>query len=490
MQQEQQLRTALSYIDSNDRDIWVCMGAGIKTELGESGFDVWDEWSQNSAKYQVKTTQQVWKSLKAGHITAGSIFYEAKKNGFELEKNIKPLSMEEIEKRRAANERLRAEQELQDAKAKAAAIKEAQERWENAEAANLNHPYLLAKGIAHPDIAKEFKQEGNHLLIPLKQKGEVVSLQSITTSGDKFFNKNATLSESNLIFGSWQQAKNDKEIILAEGVATAASIHLATGKTTVACFTGENLNIVAKKLDDQDVFVVIAADLDRSGAGQRYAEKAKENLKTAEIVYPNFTKEELDQDRPPSDFNDLAKLKCDNAIKPTFDEVFQRIKKEREEQQTAYDERQNKIQTESEIIKMKSQSQQASHQQVESSINVDTDEYSTKSEVGSQKIIPTEVLIHANEVKGLNNLNPRHKQLATNIIHRTNQVMSKLDNDLKTQMKRNFLENFNKSINGDTLNIPKSLDDYLNKQEKLQQEQTQKQHERVDRDRGISEIVM
>ena len=40
------IRSALSYIEPNDRDDWWHIGAALKDELGENGFDLWDEWSQ------------------------------------------------------------------------------------------------------------------------------------------------------------------------------------------------------------------------------------------------------------------------------------------------------------------------------------------------------------------------------------------------------------------------------------------------------------
>ena len=38
------IRSALSYIDSQDRDTWWQVGAAVKDELGENGYDLWDEW--------------------------------------------------------------------------------------------------------------------------------------------------------------------------------------------------------------------------------------------------------------------------------------------------------------------------------------------------------------------------------------------------------------------------------------------------------------
>ena len=55
---------ALSFIDSNDRDIWVNVGNAIKGEFGENGFDTWLDWSADAASFNKKSAVSVWKSLK------------------------------------------------------------------------------------------------------------------------------------------------------------------------------------------------------------------------------------------------------------------------------------------------------------------------------------------------------------------------------------------------------------------------------------------
>lgn len=39
---------ALSYVSPDDRELWVRIAMAVKSELGESGFDVWDAWSQGA----------------------------------------------------------------------------------------------------------------------------------------------------------------------------------------------------------------------------------------------------------------------------------------------------------------------------------------------------------------------------------------------------------------------------------------------------------
>ena len=41
----------LSSINYDDRQTWFDVGSVLKTELGESGLEVWNEWSKKSDKY-------------------------------------------------------------------------------------------------------------------------------------------------------------------------------------------------------------------------------------------------------------------------------------------------------------------------------------------------------------------------------------------------------------------------------------------------------
>lgn len=72
----------LAVISADDRDTWWKVGAALKNEYEEDGFEVWDEWSQKSDKYDAKVQQVQWRSFKPGNITLGSIVHFAKENGW------------------------------------------------------------------------------------------------------------------------------------------------------------------------------------------------------------------------------------------------------------------------------------------------------------------------------------------------------------------------------------------------------------------------
>ncbi|WP_071058044.1 PriCT-2 domain-containing protein [Pelistega sp. MC2] len=324
------VRAALTYLSSEDRQTWIKTGAALKSEYGENGFAIWDEWSQTAPNYNPRDAKAAWKSFKEGRINIGTLFFEAKRNGFVPAKKPQPLSKEEWRQKREEMQARRLASERELARQQEAARKVANERWEKAKGAQINHPYLVKKGINALTIAKYLRQEGDNLLVPARQFGELHGVQTISPDGDKRFNKNASLGGSSMMLGTWGKAKENKEIILVEGVATGATLHLATGKTVVVCFSANNLKKVAEKLAKQtDLQVVIGADLDRSGTGQKYANEAKAIFSNnAVVLLPDFTEDELNQPNPPSDFNDLAQLRGLDHIKKSFQEAFRHLEYE------------------------------------------------------------------------------------------------------------------------------------------------------------------
>jgi hypothetical protein len=79
----EQIQKALSFIPAHDRDTWLRMGMAIKSELGEGGFSLWDEWSRTADNYKSGDARDVWRSIEPnGGVTIGSLFHEAKANSY------------------------------------------------------------------------------------------------------------------------------------------------------------------------------------------------------------------------------------------------------------------------------------------------------------------------------------------------------------------------------------------------------------------------
>src|SRR5699024_10529654 len=133
--------------------------------------------------------------------------------------------------------------------------------------------------------------------------------------------------------GSWQNAKN-KGIVLAEGLATGASI-LDSKKdlSVVICFHGFNMIEMAKIIkENTNAKVYIASDIDKNG--KQFSTKAKEVLgDRGFILEPKFTDDEIKnfnkiKGYEPNDFNDLYQLKGKEFLKKILEEQINKdIKK-------------------------------------------------------------------------------------------------------------------------------------------------------------------
>ena len=80
-QQIQDLREALAVLSADDYHGWVNFGNAL-SELGQAGFDVWDEWSQGSSKYDAQAATRKWRSFKGGAFQLESIFFAAQSSGW------------------------------------------------------------------------------------------------------------------------------------------------------------------------------------------------------------------------------------------------------------------------------------------------------------------------------------------------------------------------------------------------------------------------
>ena len=118
------------------------------------------------------------------------------------------------------------------------------------------HPYLEKKGIqAHGTRVCD-----NALVVPMYVgDGELCSLQFIDSDGDKRFLPGGRVQRC------YYPIDGDRSnVYVAEGFATAASIHEATGSAVAVCFTAGQILAVAQLMREEmpDATLVIAADND------------------------------------------------------------------------------------------------------------------------------------------------------------------------------------------------------------------------------------
>lgn len=158
--------------------------------------------------------------------------------------------------------------------------------WESAQAASADHPYLKDKGI-QPHGARVAAD--GRLIVPLMDSdGDLSSLQYISQDGEKRYLKNGS-TKGRSWFLPTDVDFSSGPVYVAEGYATAATILEQTGRPAVVAYSASNLPAVVETLiemiDPQQI--VIVADNDASGVGQKYADQASAKYGCRVIVMPD-----------------------------------------------------------------------------------------------------------------------------------------------------------------------------------------------------------
>lgn len=186
------------------------------------------------------------------------------------------------------------------------AAKRSYAKWKHAAgwADPLTQPYLNKKAV--PAFGVKVDDQDN-LLIPLRDvNGFIHSMQLITPDGEKRFERGGKKAGHFHVIDP-EKAFGQGPILIAEGYATAATVHLATGRPVVCAFDSGNLLPVAQALREKypDTLMVFMADNDLHVSGNPGLTKAKLAADAVDgMVYaPTFTQEETA--RKLSDWNDL-----------------------------------------------------------------------------------------------------------------------------------------------------------------------------------------
>ncbi len=135
------------------------------------------------------------------------------------------------------------------------AAAEAREKWHTAQPGSGGYKYLQAKQVK----AYGIRTDGLALLAPIYIDGEITSLQTIMPDGGKRFHPGGRIAGGYFLIG-----KPDGVLCIAEGYATAASLHEATGYSVVVAFNAGNLLAVAQDMYTKypDLKLVLCADND------------------------------------------------------------------------------------------------------------------------------------------------------------------------------------------------------------------------------------
>lgn len=155
--------------------------------------------------------------------------------------------------------------------------------WSQAGAASDDHPYLARKGVKAHGL--RITGDGRLIAPMFNADGRLSSVQYIDADGGKLYHSGGVAKGSHWSVGVFEGADT---IYIAEGFATAATIHEITAKPCVVAYSANNLVPVTEiiKTTYAAAKVVIVADHDKGGAGQRYAEQAGAKHGAAVFVIP------------------------------------------------------------------------------------------------------------------------------------------------------------------------------------------------------------
>lgn len=190
------------------------------------------------------------------------------------------------EKARFAKEqaatRMKAEEDRRQRHADAAV--KATYLWRRSRPADPNHPYVIRKGI----MPHRARQSGTALVLDYRNNnGIITTLQFIQPDGSKKFLTDGEAGGSSHRFGG----KLTDTIILAEGFATGATLHEATGYPVAVCGSAGNLLPVAVGIRERHpgVKIIIAGDADPVGRAK--AHDAAEAVNGV-VALPDFSEGE------------------------------------------------------------------------------------------------------------------------------------------------------------------------------------------------------
>lgn len=262
------IESALAFIQATDRGVWLNMAMAIKSEVGEAGFALWDDWSQGADNYNAHAARAVWKSCKGTGVTVGTLFHEAKANGWrDDDKHAKPSQAQQEAIRQAAAERLTQEGMAREQAQQAAAKKAG---WIMHQTKMEPHAYLDSKGWKDvPGAVWWPNEEQNLLCIPMRVGDNIVGVQLIDRNGQKRYLSGQRTSGAEYLISNNGRGAMDWYV---EGYCTGLSLReclhaLRLRYRIHITFSAGNLVKVAA----MNAGGYVVADNDASGTGERVA---------------------------------------------------------------------------------------------------------------------------------------------------------------------------------------------------------------------------
>ncbi len=207
----------------------------------------------------------------------------------------------------------KAQRQVEERRRQEEAAAKAQTLLDATQPATDDHPYLVRKAVkAAPGVqVGEWKKRAGCLLIPLRDaRGQLGTIQAIFPECDEQLGRDKDFLSGGRKRGCYftiGDPNNADTLLLAEGFATAATLHEATGYPAVMAVDAGNLQPVAEALRAiyPDLHIILCGDNDRHTDGNPGLTKARQAAKAirADLVVPEFAESEAG-----TDFNDLAAL--------------------------------------------------------------------------------------------------------------------------------------------------------------------------------------
>lgn len=225
--------------------------------------------------------------------------------------------------RKSLRERIEADKATRKAEQEkrwAAAAKLARAIWDAASPATDAHSYLQRKRT--PALGLRLSRDGRLIVPAVDQSGKLQSLQFIAGDGSKLFMPGGRTAGGFFSIPAKDGGKGSP-LLIAEGYATAASLHLATGHACLVAFNCGNLEAVACMARDRypERELVLCADNDAEtvkpdgtpwNPGIEYATKAAQAVDGKLAICPAH-------EGRATDFNDLHCWRSLEAVRAVIE---------------------------------------------------------------------------------------------------------------------------------------------------------------------------
>jgi len=324
------VRAALQCIPSDvSRDDRVRIAFAVFDGIGDAGSELWQEWAGRRAKPDSAEDRNTWRSArKRGPVKVGTLFGIAKDHGFTFDAVQTPARKPTPAKlkaqaaaRRDTEQREKAANEQRQRQAAA----EAEKVWASASDKG-SSPYLTRKGVGNH--GGRFLPDGALVLPARDAAGELWNVQTIKpdrpASGgpEKLFIAGARKTGTLHMIGTADAAP---WLLVAEGYATGASVHEATGRPVAVAWDTGNLAHVVRALRGRYPAARLAVCGDDDTATEARIGNNPGRLKATEAARlaggPAIFPEGLTAEG--SDFNDLHQSAGLEAVRRLVDAAIQ-----------------------------------------------------------------------------------------------------------------------------------------------------------------------